>query len=432
MTRPTGARARASADGLRRTFPAQPAGDTAATTWWGRAWVTALTGQSRDPGRLARGSDLAARGSVDAVTVTPGLVLAYVHGSRPRPYRARLRVRPLTDEDWTRLLDHIADHPAHLAALLDRELPPALAGGPVPLLPGAGDLIPDCTCPDPVRPCKHAAALCHRTARLLDQDPFVLLLLRGRGEDDLIDTLTRLSVTRAAPAPAGDETPDDEAGDPYRPPPLPGVRARDVLAAGPRPPVPPPPPVPAGHAAPPSYPSGHGGPDPLALDQLATQAAARAHALLATGRDPLAGLGHWADAVRIAAARPGSGLTSAARDLYARLARAAGRDVTDLHRAVAAWQLGGEAGLVALEEPWDPPAGPFDRARPTLLAAGHPRLRPERNRLTHPAGDRQLRLGRDGLWYGYISDPGREDWWPTATPGLDPVAVFGALPGGGA
>ncbi|RWZ73151.1 hypothetical protein EQK42_25895, partial [Streptomyces albidoflavus] len=177
--------------------------------------------------------------------------------------------------------------------------------------------------------------------------------------------------------------------------------------------------------------SGHGGPDPLALDQLATQAAARAHALLATGRDPLAGLGHWADAVRIAAARPGSGLTSAARDLYARLARAAGRDVTDLHRAVAAWQLGGEAGLVALEEPWDPPAGPFDRARPTLLAAGHPRLRPARNRLTHPAGDRQLRLGRDGLWYGYISDPGREDWWPTGTPGLDPVAVFGALPGGG-
>ncbi|NEC15854.1 hypothetical protein G3I34_26985 [Streptomyces sp. SID8014] len=32
---------------------------------------------------------------------------------------------------------HIADHPAHLAALLDREIPPALAEGPVPLLPGA-------------------------------------------------------------------------------------------------------------------------------------------------------------------------------------------------------------------------------------------------------------------------------------------------------
>ncbi|NEE58260.1 hypothetical protein G3M55_78685, partial [Streptomyces sp. SID8455] len=242
MNRPTGARARASADGLRRTFPAQPAGDGAATTWWGRAWVTALTEQSRDPGRLARGSDYAARGSVDAVTVTPGLVLAYVHGSRPRPYRARLRVRPLTDEQWEHLLDHIADHPAHLAALLDREIPPALAEGPVPLLPGAGDLIPDCTCPDPVRPCKHAAALCHRTARLLDHDPFVLLLLRGRGEDDLVDTLTRLSVTRAAPDPTGTGDFDDaQTEDPYRPPALPGVRARDVLAAGPRPPLPPPP-----------------------------------------------------------------------------------------------------------------------------------------------------------------------------------------------
>ncbi|OSC47127.1 hypothetical protein B5181_42380, partial [Streptomyces sp. 4F] len=74
------------------------------------------------------------------------------------------------------------ERPGHIAALLDKELPHSLADCGVPLLPGPGDLAPQCSCPDSGHPCKHAAALCYQTARLLDADPFVLLLLRGRGE----------------------------------------------------------------------------------------------------------------------------------------------------------------------------------------------------------------------------------------------------------
>ncbi|MBM7089996.1 hypothetical protein JTP67_15950, partial [Streptomyces sp. S12] len=148
--------------------------------------------------------------------------------------------------------------------------------------------------------------------------------------------------------------------------------------------------------------------------------------LLTTGRDPVGGLTLWQDAVRLAAARPGSGLTAATRSLYASLATAAGRSPADLARAVAAWRQGGPAGLDALEEPWDPPAGRFDRARPLLLAADLPAFRPWRNRLTHPRGHVQLRLGRDHLWYAYESEPGRDDWWPRGTPDPDPV---GALTG---
>ncbi|MEU2878615.1 hypothetical protein ABZ651_20360, partial [Streptomyces sp. NPDC007070] len=178
---------------------------------------------------------------------------------------------------------------------------------------------------------------------------------------------------------------------------------------------------------PPAYPAAPGGPDPFALDQLATDAAARAHALLTTGRDPVGGLTLWQDAVRLAAARPGSGLTAATRALYASLAAATGRTPNELARAVAAWRQGGLAGLAVLEEPWDPPAGRFDRARPLLLAADLPAFRPHRNRLTHPGGRLQLRLGRDGLWYAYESEPGREDWWPRGTPDLDPVGALTAL-----
>lgn len=407
---------------LRRTFPAfaprgSAGGDEAfAGTWWGNAWVGALEQGALDAKRLARGRGYADQGHVDAITVTPGLVLAYVRGSRPRPYRVQVRVRTLEDEDWERFLDAAADRPGHIAALLDKELPQSLADCGVPLLPGPGDLGPRCSCPDSGHPCKHAAALCYQTARLLDADPFVLLLLRGRGERELLDALSRRSAARAA-----------HAARERQPRTLPGVRAADALAPRELPPPPPPLPLPPHPEQPPVYPSAPGGPDPFALDQLATDAAARAHALLATGRDPVGELTLWQDAVRLAAARPGSGLTAATRTLYATLADAAHRTPADLARAVAAWRQGGAAGLAALEEPWDPPAGRFDRARPLLLAADLPAFRPWRNRLTHPRGHVQLRLGRDGLWYAYESEPGQDDWWPRGTPDLDPVGALTGL-----
>jgi uncharacterized Zn finger protein len=405
---------------LRRTFPAftprPPDGTGFAETWWGNAWVTALEEGALDPKRLARGRGYAERGHVDAITVTPGLVLAYVQGSRPRPYRVQVRLRTLDDADWARFLDAAVERPGHIAALLDKELPQSLVDCGVPLLPRPGDLEPHCSCPDRGHPCKHAAALCYQTARLLDADPFVLLLLRGRGERELLDALSRLSATRAA-----------RAAQEQEPASLPGVRATDALARSERPPLPMPLPLPPHPEQPPAYPAAPGGPDPFALDQLATDAAARAHTLLATGRDPVAELTLWQDAVRLAAARPGSGLTAGTRALYATLASAADRTPAELARAVAAWRQGGLEGLAALEEPWDPPAGRFDRARPLLLAADLPAFRPWRNHLTHPRGHVQLRLGRDGLWYAYESEPGHDDWWPRGTPDLDPVGALTGL-----
>ncbi|MFF0222148.1 SWIM zinc finger family protein [Streptomyces sp. NPDC004629] len=408
---------------LRRTFPAFPGrtpsdGPDApfAATWWGHAWIEALERGTLDAKRLARGRGYAEQGHVDAITVTPGLVLAYVRGSRPRPYRVQVRLRTFDEADWERFLDAAAEQPGRIAALLDRQLPVSLAEAGAALLPGAGDLAPRCSCPDSGHPCKHAAALCYQTARLLDADPFVLLLLRGRGERQLLDALSRRSATAAA-----------RAAQDRQPRPLPGVRAAEALAARELPPLPAPLPPPAHPEQPPVYPAAPGGPDPFVLDQLATDAAARAHALLSTGRDTVGELTLWQDAVRLAAARPGSGLTAAARALYSALAAAAGRTPAELARAVAAWRQGGRDGLATLEEPWDPPAGRFDRARPLLLAADLPAFRPWRNHLTHPQGQVQLRLGRDGLWYAYEAEPGHDDWWPRGTPDPDPVGALTGL-----
>ncbi|NEB81338.1 hypothetical protein G3I40_39940, partial [Streptomyces sp. SID14478] len=248
----------------RRTFPplpprAQPGSDSA-LTWWGNAWVDALEDTALDPARLARGRTYADRGHVDAITVTPGRVVAYVHGSRPRPYRAELRLRTLSEEEWTRFAETAAARPDHMASLLDKDVPHALAAA-VDLLPTVDDLTPECTCPDPgpaspagrtkgpaaharAHPCKHAAALCYQVARIIDEDPFVLFLLRGRGEQELLGDLTRRNATHTAQeqhtaaAPALDSVP-----------------ARDALARpAVLPQLPPEFPAPAHPERPPSYP----------------------------------------------------------------------------------------------------------------------------------------------------------------------------------
>ncbi|MDF6041808.1 SWIM zinc finger family protein [Streptomyces sp. JH14] len=422
---PSYVRARPGPDDLRRTFEAVPPrashGDEPfADSWWGRSWVAALESLSMDEGRLARGRTYADRGHVAAITVTPGRVVAYVQGSRPRPYRSELRLRVLTDTGWDAFLDAVAARPGHLAALLAKEMPHTLvdtaAEAGTGLLPAANDLDPSCSCPDHGWPCKHVAALCYQMARLLDTDPFVLLLLRGRGERELVEELGRRNAAHSVR-----ERPTVPA--------TLSVPAREALADRFLPPLPAPLPVPSQPGQPPSYPQLPGARDPLSLDHLATDAAGRAHTLLTTGQDPVCGLTPWQDAVRLAAARPTAGLTATTRALYRELASATGHNTTDLVRAVAAWRQGGAEGLAVLESPWDPPAGPFDRARPALAAADFPRFQPWRNHLTHPDGTLQLRFGRDGRWYGYESDRGKDDWWPRAVPDSDPVGTLMALLG---
>ncbi|MEU2834959.1 SWIM zinc finger family protein [Streptomyces lavendulae] len=219
-----------------RDFPPLPATRgrrSFADTWWGNAWVEALEGPTRSAtGRLARGRTYARAGKVGPITVTPGRATAHVQGSQPRPYRTSMNIPTLTRDAWDILLDTAAVQAGHIAALLDCDVPTTLADtaaqAGVHLLPRPHELTPRCTCPHWGDPCKHAAALYYQVARLLDHDPFVLLLLRGRGESELMADLHRRNAAHTTA------------------PPLPSVPARDVFAAARAglPPLPaPPPPV---------------------------------------------------------------------------------------------------------------------------------------------------------------------------------------------
>lgn len=169
-----------------RTFAAlAPArGRAFAQSWWGRAWLQSLEDAALETAAVKAGRRLARAGGVGAVTVRPGRVTAVVRDRGGAAHRADVLLPELSDGEWARFQDLVVERSGHMAALLDRELPPhliedaALSG--IELLPGLGDLEPECDC-GAWDHCGHTAALCHQVARLLDEDPFLLLLLRGRG-----------------------------------------------------------------------------------------------------------------------------------------------------------------------------------------------------------------------------------------------------------
>ncbi|MGW1676461.1 SWIM zinc finger family protein [Saccharopolyspora sp. NPDC002376] len=182
------------------TFPAFPPGKRYgkkfADTWWGNAWIEAMEYTALDPEQLKKGRKYAFAGQVGAITVSPGRISAPVHDGDPdQPHRTEVHLAELTGSGWERFLDRVAGRAGHIAALLDRDMPPDLVDtaedAGVRLLPSFGDLETDCDCPGWDSPCKHAAALAYQVSWLLDRDPFVLLLLRGRAEDELTEELHR-------------------------------------------------------------------------------------------------------------------------------------------------------------------------------------------------------------------------------------------------
>ncbi|WP_443076922.1 SWIM zinc finger family protein [Streptomyces sp. NBC_01708] len=425
-------------EGPERTFAALPPahGRGFASSWWGLAWLKALEDTALDGQQLKKGRKLAREGRVGAVSVRPGRLTAVVQDRDSSAYRSDVLLQELTDEEWDRFLDMASERSGHIAALLDREMPPHLvedaAAAGLDLLPGIGDLEPECSC-EAWDHCPHTGALCYQVARLLDQDPFVLLLLRGRGERWLLDELQVRSAARAGRREGDEASADDAAGGPSSR----GVRADEAYAARDiLPPLPPPPPLPPEPGLPPSLDTETDpaeGVDPSALEFLAADSAVRAFALLAEalaaghGQQPLAAvLTPGQDAVRMAAdGRPDS-------PLAARLGAAAGRGPAALDVAVRAWRYGGTTALAVYDEEWLPGPEGLARARAQLASAWEegegPRLRVTDNRWTVVGSDAQLRYGPDGRWWPYAKERGR--WVPAGPAEDDPAAALaGALSG---
>ncbi|MBQ0878104.1 SWF or SNF family helicase [Streptomyces sp. RT42] len=410
-----------------RTFAPLPPthGRGFARSWWGRAWLKALEDAAMDAAQVKTGRRLARAGAVGAVSVRPGRITAVVRDRDGTTHRADVLLERLSDAQWDRFLDLAIERSGHVAALLDHDMPPHLvedaASAGIDLLPGLGDLEPECDC-GAWDHCGHTAALCYQVAGLLDQDPFVLLLMRGRAESAVLDALQSHGGARAeevVPRPDGADAAEAYAvGDLLPPLPAPpGLREEPGTPLS----------LDTGTAPPPDV-------DPEALGFLAHRAAAEAHRLLAEalreGHDRqavAAGPDASQDAVRLAAADPEP-------DVLGRLAEGSGRTPESLAAAVRAWRLGGPAALSVLEDEWTVEGDALARARAALESAWdedeRPSLRARANHWTVVGAPHQLRLDRDGRWWPYREEHG--SWVPAGGAAQDPAtALASAVPSAG-
>lgn len=373
-------------------------------TWWGQAWVEALEASAGlDTGRLSRGRTYARKGSVGTVTVGPGYATASVQGSHGHVYRTDVGVKTLASSEWEQVAAAIGTRAAHVAALLDGELDPGIVAdaesADVKLLPGAGDLRWDCSCPDWAEPCKHAAALVYLLANELDRDPFLLFLLRGLPRDELMALVRahRAGPGATAPTQAERGVSADAAWNRLpmgeRLPPLPAIVA-DL-------------PVPR-------HPGRHTpldatdiprdvGLDPHQLDRLAEDAVERAWAMLADGLSSGLHASSRADLARRAA-------TSRDLDAIAHLSRRAGVPPARLDGWAKAWLSGGDTAVAILADPadtWSTDQARLEAGREALVEAGHtrPSIGLSWNSL-RTRGGILLVLGPDDQWYA-VQEVGR-------------------------
>ncbi|NUQ36416.1 MAG: SWIM zinc finger family protein [Caldilineales bacterium] len=187
-----------------------------AENWWAQRWIQALE-RITDAGRLRRGRSYARQGQVLSLEEKGGAILARVQGSRATPYKVTIQMKPLTEAQWRRVTDALAEAALFSAQLLAGEMPHEIeevftAAG-VSLFPGqSGELTTACTCPDWANPCKHVAAAHYILGEQFDEDPFLIFRLRGRDQEQII---AALRAQRADLSPTQEDAALAEEGEPY-------------------------------------------------------------------------------------------------------------------------------------------------------------------------------------------------------------------------
>ncbi len=177
------------------------------TNWWAQRWIHALE-QVVNTGRLNRGRTYARAGQVLSLDEMGGGVQARVQGTRPQPYKVTIKLKPLSDKQWNKVIDALAGQALFAAQLLAGEMPQEIdavfAAAGCSLFPATeGELETQCSCPDWANPCKHVAATHYILAEQLDEDPFLLFRLRGRSQEQVMTALRarRSDVARVAEEP---------------------------------------------------------------------------------------------------------------------------------------------------------------------------------------------------------------------------------------
>jgi len=184
------------------------------TSWWAKRWISVL--ESFQIGaRLGRGRSYARRGQVLSIDIDKGHVKAKVQGSRPKPYDITIKVKTLSEPDWTKVVKELGCEARFAAKLLAGEMPEDIEDlfkkARLSLFPEKlGDLSTACSCPDWSNPCKHIAAVYYLLGEEFDRDPFLIFKLRGLSREELLQRLGDSGTPATGKKPKRKRAPVDE------------------------------------------------------------------------------------------------------------------------------------------------------------------------------------------------------------------------------
>lgn len=174
--------------------------------WWGQRWLAYVQRLRAHFG----GADIPRprRRPPVHLSVTRGAVRATMTvGPYGSPVEAAIKVHPFTDREWRRLLDAAAANDEVARRLLTGHFGPELdelcTQLGLELFPEPGVAFPlRCTCGQSWD-CRHVHVLTEQAARLLDDNPFLWLEVRGHPRPELLAQLrARLADQNSAAAPA--------------------------------------------------------------------------------------------------------------------------------------------------------------------------------------------------------------------------------------
>ena len=187
--------------------------------WWVEQWMELINGY-RFKKRLERAWGYAREGNVTSIRFEGRRVHARVQGTGEDPYKVKLWLDVLNDEDWGYVLEALTQKARWsaqlLAGIMPSDIERAFAASGKRLFPfKLQEVRSECSCPDKANPCKHISAVYFLMGDRFSEDPFVLFQLRGRNRSKLLEdlaeqrreVLTKLAEQASA---TDDDTPADE------------------------------------------------------------------------------------------------------------------------------------------------------------------------------------------------------------------------------
>ena len=163
--------------------------------WWVEQWME-LINSYRFKKRLERAWTYAREGNVTSIRFEGRRVHARVQGTGEEPYKVKLWLDVLNDEDWGYVLEALTQKARWsaqlLAGIMPADIERAFAASGRRLFPfKLQEVRSECNCPDKANPCKHISAIYFLMGDRFSEDPFVLFQLRGRTRSQLIEDLAQ-------------------------------------------------------------------------------------------------------------------------------------------------------------------------------------------------------------------------------------------------